>query len=803
MKSRFMVMFWVVTVLLFCQLSGADQEKNQAVGPAIFQFDPFLIEHLPGGYFYPSFLENFAPDTTLLIEENNGFSLLDNPRVYFEGDSFTQFNWFYNGVNINSALNPGSPAVLLPFSTISRFRLTGENPASKDHGLDFGSVLPGQSFSKVTASWVYPDLGGYWATFMIKPEHPTIRGDRLYKERRQIDHNFFLDYQLSKVLANANFLFAVNYYDTARQFNDFTAFDHTFTEEGKLLMLNARFKKEIKNGSYDLFSIFNYLDRDNQGAEIGSYPQETIGKKRVSVLTGLTLKQKKLDFSLSLLVEKEDLNPYTKNFSKDLLDNDGDHLLPYGDTGRLGKFTGTIFNVNVSYPVLSRLFKQPLTVAPFADLRFSTLTGRETIHDYNALLFDKTPYMVVLWNRGEDYSNSNLQAKAGLNVTANLSTHLAVLAKLWMNYDRLSFEQRANNVSLVSPGLDVGLQLTFSKRKNTVLMFAGGILPFPIAENSNFFLESNRPYGAIYRWHDNNGDLRYQAGEAEGIYGYTGGRYHHVDGNLAAPRKERLLLNFTTRLSKNFVLNVKGIYKKIKNIPRVSFNKEYGFFESHDSQALYFFDKPFSDYYLGSSSYEKDPFYAQFSFDITGRRAQRWFFSVSFMAHMGMGVTAFGNGPGSNDIGILDESQANPNSWINGFGRVDGDRGFVFKNYFGYYLTKKLFLAISLKYRDGNPFAFFNTITGHDQRIIYYKTIKAENEKGIKGGPREDYVADISLKLNYDFKLFNHDATIALSLFNIFDFGAELSEYVYSGGARDAMELQIPRSLRLTLNWQF
>jgi len=47
------------------------------------------------------------------------------------------------------------------------------------------------------------------------------------------------------------------------------------------------------------------------------------------------------------------------------------------------------------------------------------------------------------------------------------------------------------------------------------------------------------------------------------------------------------------------------------------------------------------------------------------------------------------------------------------------------------------------------------------------------------------------------------DAVLSLTVFNILDFGAELSEYVFSGGSRDALELQIPRSIRLTFGWRF
>jgi hypothetical protein len=169
---------------------------------------------------------------------------------------------------------------------------------------------------------------------------------------------------------------------------------------------------------------------------------------------------------------------------------------------------------------------------------------------------------------------------------------------------------------------------------------------------------------------------------------------------------------------------------------------------------------------------------------------------------MGMGYTAFGNGPTANDIGIISESQAFPNSWINGFGRVDGDRAFVSKIFFGYYLSRRLFLSASIKYRDGDPFAFLNAFKKNNQWIITYQTIKAEDEYGKKGGPREDCIWDFNFKLSYDISLFGKKGRLELSLFNLFDFGGELSENVFSGGTRLANELQLPRSLRLGVEFE-
>lgn len=800
MKAKVLLTIMCVLGLAILGFPG-DKDDVYKSGPGIFQLDPFLMENLPGTEFYPFFIENYVPDATLLIEENNGFSLMDNPRVYFEGNSYINFNWFYNGLNINSALNDGTPALLLPFSSVSAYRMQGESPRFRDSGLNFITRMPERNVSRATASTVFSDLGGYWLTFMIQPDHPKTRADRLYNERRKIDGNFFLDYMLGRASKSSQFILALNYFDIKRQFNDFNVFDQTYVEDGRLLTANTRFRKQLSGGYFEFFGLFNYLDRSNQLAELGSYPQETIEKKRSAFLAGATLKKKKLHLALSFQLEKEELTPFEPNFSKDLLDVDGDGVYPYGKSGqdKLGDFSAATVNANLKLaltPAESRF-----AVRAFADMRYSSISGDETHHDSNGIFFDNTPYQVVKWSGGQSYRNTNLSARAGVKLSASLSPAIALLAKLYLNHNALDFENGLNNISFSRPGFDIGLEFFRNKRSRLLLSF--GRTPYDIRENVNFFLEQERPYGTIYHWNDNSGDNLYQPGEEAGVYGYTGGRYRYVDENLTAPVKERLMLHFSTPISKNYVLNIKALYKRIRDPFRVKFDREYGFYETREGQELYFFTQPFTDYYLSNGGYEKDPFYAQFHFNFKGGKPGKWFFSFSFMAHMGMGVTAFGNGPGSSDIGILDESQANPNSWINGFGRLDGDRGFVAKSYFGFYLAKKLFLGVSLKYRDGNPFAFFNTISLYGQRVIYYDTIKAEDEKGVKGGPREDYVADVSVKLNYRFKLLNRDAMISLTLFNILDFGAELSEYVFSGGSRDALELQIPRSVRLTFCWRF
>lgn len=784
--------------IFFLFLHCFSNESFFSSTPDSFFFDDSLMNGLPGGFFYSSFIENYAPDVTFLIEESNAFSLIDNPRVYFEGDSFINFNWHYNGAKINSALNDGSPAVLLPFSSLSGFRLQGESPGTQNYGLDFVSKTPDRDVSRALFSTVYTNMGTYtpWLTFMVEG-HASTRDDLLYNSRRKTLSNYFFDYFFNKNFAESSVTFSLNYFDIKRQFNDFNEFDTTYDETGKLLLANTRLVKNLTDGTFEIFAVFNMANRSRLDAELGGYPQENREKKRNAFVTGISVKKEKLDLNFSFQYEKEDLTPTVKNFSKELKDNDGDGFFPWNKSG---EFSGVVYNLDIKVPFKFDLLGKKLAVNPFLDGRHAMLQGRETIDTCNPVFFDNTPYLIVSWQQGSKYSNSNTNLKIGANISWDVSTNLSLLAKLFVQYNHLGFGvgDSERNLTFRVPGFDAGVFLF--KSKKTRILFSYGMLPYDIKENINLFLEPDRPYGTINYWNDPNGDLSFQAGEQGQLFGYTGGAYHGKAEDISAPVKERLLLTVSTKISRNYVLNVKGILKKVRNNLAVRFAEDYGFYEQHDNQEVYFFDRPFENYLLTNYDYAKDPLYAQLLLNFIGGKKDKWFFNFSFLAHMGMGVTAFGNGPGSNDIGVVNESMAHPNSWINGFGRVDGDRAFVAKLYFGFNLTKKLFLGTSLKYRDGNPFAFIDSRYEHNQWALYYATIQAEDEKGVKGGPREDYVGDLSVKLNYTFTLFNKDAVLSLSVFNLLDLGHELSEYVFSGGSRDAVELNIPRSVRLTLS---
>ncbi len=766
---------------------------GQDVDVSEFVIDGFRLATQPGGYYYSNFIENLAPDAVWLTEESNGFGLLDQARVYFEGDSWTQFNWRYAGYSINSALDDGSPALQVPFLAIGSMALRSETPERRDYGFEFIPRTPAGTVSRVMLSTVLANLGGYTGLGRLAlGNHASLRAEDLYTSRRRIDGSYQFDYSFEKKSRLSSLLLAAGYLRLDRRFNDFNQRDAQFTEEGELLQLLARAQRRYASGTLDLDWVVNAMNRGNLFAEDGRYPQETYTQDKRSWLAGAAWTGRPFNLKFSWLHEHQQLQPAVPDAGKDLKDIDGQGFFPFE---KWGEFHADTLTLDAGKKFAFSWLGKKNTMEPFLNFSLVFHSASEQTGGSNVVYFAGQPYLVYLWQEGSAYRNRRRYASAGTLWKMELSERVAFNARLFLHYQGLDFRNADNDLDFLQPGGEAGIRVRVGRKTNTSLTY--GILPYEMRAGSADFLEDQRPGASIYYWTDSNRDGIFQDDEKGSLYGLSGGSSHVAGSKLKPSLRERLELFLTTRLSANFDLDIKGLYKKIRRQAWVHFAEEYGHYEEIDGQSYYFLDRPVTVYELGNGLFAKDPFYAQFLVRFHGEKARRWYFSLSFLAHMGMGYTAFGNGPEANDIGIISESQAFPNSWINGFGRVDGDRAFVSKIFFGYYLAPRLFLGGSIKYRDGNPFAFINAFQRNGQWILTYQTIKAEDEHGIKGGPREDCVWDFNFKLGYDISLLGKKGRLELSLFNLLDLGSELSENVFSGGERLANELQLPRSLRL------
>jgi hypothetical protein len=781
---------FLLFVIWFAALPVCAQADNDETE---FVISGFMLDRLPGGYFYPNFIENLAPGTVGLIEESNGFALLDQPKVYFEGDSWTQFNWHYAGFSINSALDDGTPALQIPSLAIGSLALQSETPGSRDYGFRFNPRTPSRTVSRIMLSTVFPNLGGY--TFLGKlavPNHASLRAENLYSTRRRIAGNYSFDYGLEKKSQLSSLLLALNYSSLDRRFNDFNRRDSQFSESGDLLQFLTRWQRQYAKGTLDLNLAVNALGRDRLFAEEGRYPQETVEQDKKSWFAGVSWAGRPFNLKLSWLQEWQQRRPAVMDAGKDLMDIDGQGFFPFE---KWGEFRATTLSLAVDKKFEFSWLGNKTEVEPYLNLSAVFNSAGEQAGSTNAIYFAGQPYLAVLWQGGRDYRNQRRYATTGTLFKMELGERISFNARMFLQYQGFSFQTSRNDCGFLQAGGEAGFTLLAGEKTRISLSY--GNLPYEMRSGAADFLEDQRPGAEIYYWADGNHDGRFQEDEKGALFGLSGGSSHLLGQDLKPSRRERLLLLAATRISRHFTLNVKGLYKKIRRPLWVNFADGYGHYEQVAGQDYYLFDRPFTAFELGNAAVGRDPFYAEFLIQLQGQKTDHWYFSFSFMAHMGMGYTAFGNGPSANDIGVISESQAFPNSWINGFGRVDGDRAFVGKIFFGYCLSPRLFLSGNVKYRDGNPFAFINAFQRDGQWVITYQTIKAEDEHGKKGGPREDCIWDFNFKLSYDISLFGKKGRLELSLFNLLDFGGELSENAFSGGSRLANELQLPRSLRL------
>lgn len=206
--------------------------------------------------------------------------------------------------------------------------------------------------------------------------------------------------------------------------------------------------------------------------------------------------------------------------------------------------------------------------------------------------------------------------------------------------------------------------------------------------------------------------------------------------------------------------------------------------------------------------------------------------SVGWQSMMGVGYCGLGNGPGSNNVGVLSESTANPNTFLviknsqlDGTkgryptaGRYDQDRAYVCRLLLAYNLSRHVQLGAMGSWTDGQPFTYYriftNTADGSvtsgaaspTQVAIVPGCSRGINPTDGNFGCRESAIFHIDLHARFRWTMQGHDAELHVQSYNVYDFGNVLNEFCfpqgYCEGRGPNMCLTIPRGLiaSFTLN---
>jgi hypothetical protein len=179
-----------------------------------------------------------------------------------------------------------------------------------------------------------------------------------------------------------------------------------------------------------------------------------------------------------------------------------------------------------------------------------------------------------------------------------------------------------------------------------------------------------------------------------------------------------------------------------------------------------------------------------------------WIFQGSIGGYYSAGYAPQGLNAFYNDPGQYNESTADPNFRENRFGRADNDRGYIGKIIFGRRFFNALSISNVIRYRDGEPVAGYQLVTGLAQGPITVPT--DERGGGLTGVGRHTYSLAWDLRVRYDGMFAGNKAWAFIDIYNLLNSRTELAEYPLAGTAfRDPVEQGIARTMRLGVGMSF
>jgi hypothetical protein len=385
------------------------------------------------------------------------------------------------------------------------------------------------------------------------------------------------------------------------------------------------------------------------------------------------------------------------------------------------------------------------------------------------------------------------------------------------------FEGTGSVISWTTLSPRLGLAIPLWKRYGGMRLTAGfaryyHILPAAYADYAN----PTALGGSLYRWNDKNHDGVFQPGEEGILLRVFGGPYTTVDSNLQRPFMDEWGLGLEHDLRSHVQVGVKALqrdtrhlvhtvnirvppsaYTPVKvidpgddNIPGTGDDRTLTVF-NQDPRTLG------QDRYLLTNPPGLNARYRGLETSITGRLAERGFFSVSFAAYKSEGDGNPGNSALENDVGIIGSLFNDPNTLINSRGRLFFDRAYVAKVAAYYRSPLGFHLGSVISYFDGMPFGRRLIIPDFNQGPFFVMA----TPRGEPGGLRTQYALNFDQRVSREFALGGVARVTALvDVFNLLNSNKNLSELDISGPSfsqRRPLDVQNPRAFRIGIRLSF
>jgi hypothetical protein len=559
----------------------------------------------------------------------------------------------------------------------------------------------------------------------------------------------------------------------------------------------------ISNRDY-LFAEYNYSK--NEAAKYKNFNASIYGKNQTE----------KLKLTSGFNFSYKNIEHQNLEFSRNFVDQDGEGFEPWYPNTVLKELSHSLnltrkFNSNLSF--YAETYNSLINVSPKQKNFRNTVYYQLSDTNYRSLyLYEWT---------SNSFSSTLLENKMGFNYhKESLTKKLKFDLKTDATFDAILLNEK----SMFRPNWQTEISLNYSPSKKFSISLNAGKKRVAYNFDQVKFLSNDYLSGNIYYWNDANGDKEFQTNEKSDLFTTTGGKHHFVTQNLKQQGIFYFEIPFKFTFGKHQIF-VENLYKKFFNQWQVypqSEAKNLGFFIQNGENNVFFLNDGEMNYvieYFDSDFFKNEndnisflfnsPFYAgnTFKYQYNGNK---FFISASWTSYMIVGFGSLGNGVLHNNIDVLSENSSNPNLHNYRIGRLDSDRSFIGRFLFSYKISEKINLSFQFKYKDGQPFAVYNTYFSENgdntQIAIQNYNTKGDNPFTGDFGRRKDAFFDSVLGLTITGKLFKNNYSTNISIYNIYDFGTELSEYVFSPDLtndRYTLELNIPRGIMFSFKYSF
>lgn len=226
--------------------------------------------------------------------------------------------------------------------------------------------------------------------------------------------------------------------------------------------------------------------------------------------------------------------------------------------------------------------------------------------------------------------------------------------------------------------------------------------------------------------------------------------------------------------------------------------------------------------FIGDGFLANTPYYVsqQTRYTYHGRKVE---VGVSWQSMQGVGFTGLGNGPGINNVGVLSESTANPNTHFvmqnaptgnrtvdhPAAGRTDQDRAYIVRIPLSYIINKHWQVGGVGTWVDGQAFSYYRIYSNTEgtgkpegqgkQYCVIPCSPRGINPTDGNFGSRESGIFNIDVFVRANWEMHGRGMEFMLQSYNIYDFGNVYNEFCFPQTIREGrghnMCLTIPRGV--------